>query len=147
MSAPVSFLATRRGKQIAIVSAVAFLLSVVVFLVWAGRSLTAARVDRWLPARPGDAVVLGKARAEDKPVLMVRVEVPEAVPAEAALLPAAMAGRTDMVQAKTFDATVPVTEDQWRTIEAGARIRAMYQINARRSEIFVTGLYLDKLGK
>jgi hypothetical protein len=147
MSASVSFLATQRGKRIAIVSAVAFLLSVVVLLIWAGRSLTAARVDRWLPARPGDAVVLGKAEADGKPVLMVRVAVPESAPAEATLLPASLPGRDAMIAAKTFEATVPVTGEQWRTIEVGARVRALYQINARRSDIFVTGLYLDKLGK
>jgi len=138
-------LATQRRKAVAIVLAVVGLFSVAVFLVWAGKSLTASRVDRWLPARPGSAVILNKASADSGPALVVRVEVPEASPAEAALLPSELDGRAAMLPARSFEATVPVTVEQWETIEPGARVRAIYQINVRRSEIFVSALYLDTL--
>ncbi len=136
---------TKRKKIVAITAAVAALLAVAVFLVWAARSLTASRVDRWLPARAGDAVVLEKAKLEEGPTLLVRVEVPAASPSEAALLPMDLAGREAMLTAKTFEKWVPVGADKWDTIERDARMRAMFQVNVRRSDIFVTGLYLDAL--
>lgn len=140
-----SLLGTKRRKRTAILMAIAMLLGVAIFLVWAGKSLTASRVDRWLPARAGDAVVLAKVKEDGAPMLMVRVEVPEASPEEAALLPADLAGREAMLPARAFEKSVPVTAEQWDTIEVGADVRAMYQINVRRADIFVAALYRDAM--
>ncbi len=140
-----SLLRTKRRKLAAIGIAIALLLSVAIFLIWAGQSLTASRVDRWLPERAGDAVVLAKVKPGGTPVLLIRVEVPEASPAEAALLPASLDGRDAMLGARVFEKPVLVSAEQWDTIEPGAPVRAMFQINVRRSDIFVAALYLDAL--
>jgi hypothetical protein len=119
-------------------------------LAWAARSLTASRLDRWHPGRSGDVVVLEKLMSgspgAEEYALRVRLEVPAASPADADLVPPTVEGRVELLGPRTFEMEVPVDREKWDAVAPGARLRAVYHLNVRRSDAFVASLYLDTFG-
>lgn len=119
-------------------------------LAWAAWSASVSRLDRWYPGRSGDVLVLEKTKrgapGAEEFSLRVRLDVPPASPADAARIPANVEGREALIGPRTFALEVPVERAKWDAVEPGVRLRAMYQLNVRRTEAFVRTLYLDALG-
>ena len=136
----------RPWKWLIAVIAVAF---VVGALAWAARALSSSRLDRWHPGRSGDVVVLEKlapgAYGAKQYSLRVRLEVPAASPADAALIPANTDERAALIGPRTFEIEVPVDRAKWDAVAPGARLRAFYHLNVGRTEAFIANLYLDAL--
>ncbi len=127
-------------------------LAVAVFvgaLAWTARALSNSRLDRWHPGRSGDVVVLEKipprATGAKEGALRVRLEIPAASPADAALIPVETKARADLVGPRTFEMEVPVDRAKWESIAPGARLRAFYHLNVGRTQAFIATLYLDAL--
>lgn len=114
-------------------------------LVWTARTLQSNRLNRWLPERSGSAVVQGKSQRGADYLLKIRLEVPAAAPAEAALIPEDVDRRDTMLAARSLDATVHVDRAQWDAAQPGMRVRALYHINVQRSAVFVPTVYLDAM--
>ncbi len=127
----------------------------VALIVLAGASivvhfLSTNRINRWLPERPGTAVVVEKLPATDESPryrLRIRVEVPAATPDEAALLPDEYPDRATALGPQELDDIVETPEADWASVEPGTRLRASYQLNIPRSKVVVRALYLDHLDK
>ncbi len=127
----------------------------VVVVVLAGASivvhfLTKNQLNRWLPERPGEAVVVEKLAPEgDGPAayrLRVRVAVPAASPQEAGYLPEDFPERDEALRARELEDDVVTPEADWQSVETGTRLRASYQLNIPRTKIMIRALYLDHLG-
>ena len=111
--------------------------------------LTTHRMSRWLPERSGTAVVVEKlaegSGSETRYSLRVRVLVPAASPAEAALVPEDFPDRDEIVGPRQLEDTVATPFEDWSSVDAGTRLRASYQINIPRSGVTIHSLYLDSL--
>jgi hypothetical protein len=132
-------------RPLVLVSAAVTIVILGALLVWMTRSLQSSKLDRWQPERTGNAEVLEKTRRGEDFILQIRLEVPAASPADAALIPADADGRNAMLPARTIDAAVHVDREQWDAAEPGMRVRALYHINVRRSDVFVPTVYLDAM--
>ena len=132
-------------RPLIVAAAVITLIVIAGSLVWTARTLQSNRLNRWLPERSGSAVVQGKSQRGTDYLLEIRLDVPAAAPVEAALIPDSVDGRETMVAARSFDATVHVDRAQWDAARPGMRVRALYHINAQRSDVFVPTVYLDAM--
>ncbi len=132
-------------RPLVITSTIATIVVLVGAVVWTAQTLQSHKLNRWLPERAGNATVLSKGERGADLMLEIRLDVPPASPAEAALIPEDTEGRDAMVGAHTFETSVHVDRAQWDAAQPGTRLRAMYHINAQRSEVFVPTVYLDAM--
>lgn len=111
--------------------------------------LSENRINRWLPERPGQAVVEEKISGDPgtrpRYQLRVRVLVPPATPEEAALLPEDHPDRDEALGPQELYDEIETPEADWAAVEPGTPLRASYQINIPRTKIVVRSLYLDHL--
>lgn len=133
-------------RPLVIASTIVTVIVLIGAAIWTERTLQSHRLNRWLPERAGDATVLDKSERGADLLLEIRLEVPAASPAEATLIPEDVEGRETLIGVRSFDTTVHVDRAQWDAAQPGTRLRAMYHINAQRSEVFVPTVYLDAMG-
>lgn len=111
--------------------------------------LSQNQINRWLPERPGQALVLEKHTTPGtygpRHLLRVRLFVPAATGDEAAFLPEDFPDRDAAIGPKEFEQDVETPQQDWESVSAGARLRASYQINIRRTDVMIRALYLDHL--
>jgi hypothetical protein len=105
-------------------------------------ALTGAKRDnRWLPERVGQGTVVAIVEEVSTPVARYRIEievdVPKAEPREAALLPASVEDRDARLGPLQLRHAALLDERARELFAPGARVEVMYQIDVKRTKIYI----------
>lgn len=102
----------------------------------------------WLPERAGQGLIIEKqiqreGSPDERFLLIIRVSVPPADPAEADLIPPGQADRGRALGPLELTDPVTTTEEDWRSVAAGLPVRVTYRIDSQRTRVLIESVELE----